>query len=427
MNGSRPAVIELVDAEILARSGDGTTLRTPGYALLDEQGIATGAPALARAWLYPQRSFSQFWRQLTLAPLPVESRHARHYADLAFAQLREVHRELGAPEEIIFLLPGSYSREQLSILLGLVNALPATTTAMVDNAVAAVSTLGYSGNVVHVDIQLHQAVITHLQAGEEVSRLTVETVPDAGLRAFHGAWSQAIADQFIEQYRYDPLHLAEDEQQLNDRLPEWLAALDSGTQATAELQSRRGSFRINLNRETLESPVATRIDRLQAALAKLPADHRVASHRLLRLPGVVAALSLEVLEEDRGLRGGQRATDLVTPGQSSAPYVTALPADSRGEARQVEAVPQAPDRPSHVLLNHRAIAIGAGLGLRRTPGGIGTCPAAEAELWLSPLNGRVSAQGSGENGGTVRGDLRPGDTLTLGGHTLTLITVDRES
>src|SRR5690606_14221904 len=103
-----PAIIELVDSEILATANHGEQLSAPGYALLEKSGIATGASAFDQAWLYPQRSFNQFWHQLNLAPLPVSSAYARHFADLAFAQLSQIHRELGQPAEVLFALPGSF-------------------------------------------------------------------------------------------------------------------------------------------------------------------------------------------------------------------------------------------------------------------------------------------------------------------------------
>ncbi|MFA5679082.1 MAG: hypothetical protein WC953_11870, partial [Pseudomonas sp.] len=300
---SDAALIELIDTEILAVRGEGALLRTPGYALLEDGGIETGAAALAKAWLYPQRSFNQFWRQLTLAPLPANHRHARHYADLAFAQLRQIHADLGAPAQMLFALPGNFSRDQLSILLGLANALPATTLGMVDSAVAAASTLAHSGDLVHLDMQLHQTVITHLRADEQVSRVAVEVVPDSGLKAFHGAWAQYIADQFIQQYRYDPLHQARDEQQLHDRLPGWLDALAHGDQVSAELATGRGNFRLTLSPGALAAQTAERVNRLRQALDKFPPQAlRVASYRLERLPGLGEALGIQVLKEQQTLQ-----------------------------------------------------------------------------------------------------------------------------
>src|SRR5690606_24786455 len=247
-----PPSIEVVDGDILARGASGGLLRAPGVALLESKGIATGDDAFRQAWLFPQRSYTQFWHQLNLAPLPAGNQYARHFADLAYAQLHHLHRALGAPGEVLFAIPGSFSRDQLAILLGLANALPVKTLGLVDAAVAAASGIGdYRGELLHLDIQLHQAVITRLRAGDTISRESVEILADAGLKHFHGGWAQYIANLFIREYRYDPLHTAEGEQQLFTKPPGWLDQLASRPETTVELDTPRGAFRLSLQRSGL--------------------------------------------------------------------------------------------------------------------------------------------------------------------------------
>lgn len=425
-----PALIELVDTEILAAGSQGQTLRVPGYALLEDQGIQTGASALSQAWLYPQRSFNQFWRQLTLAPLPASHRHARHYADLAFAQLRQIHQELGSPEEVIFLLPGSFSRDQLSILLGLANALPVATRAMVDAAVAAASALDSQGDILHLDIQLHQAVITHLVAGEKVSRVAVDIVPDAGLKSFHGAWAQQIADQFIQQFRYDPLHRARDEQQLHDQLPLWIAALDESGQCTAELSTERGNFRLNLNQHVLAAQTAARVARLRQHLDKFPSRAmRTGSYRLHKLPGIAAALGIEVLHDQQALGACRQATSVLTEG-GGVSFITEMPRFAGLGVAPVTGAAATARLPTHLLYRHRAHALNGGLGVVTGETGLALTRQPGAPLWFAPEGGRITLRSTGELPLQSNGDftaLKAGDCIAVGSEQLTLIEVPAES
>jgi len=424
---SDTALIELVDTEILAVRGEGPLLRAPGYALLEDGGIETGAAALAKAWLYPQRSFNQFWRQLTLAPLPASHRHARHYADLAFAQLRQIHTDLGAPDQMLFALPGNFSRDQLSILLGLANALPATTLGMVDTAVAAASSLAHAGDVLHLDIQLHQTVVTHLRVDDQVKRVAVEILPDTGVKAFHNAWAQYIADQFIQQYRYDPLHQARDEQQLHDRLPSWLEALTHDDQVSAELATGRGDFHLMLTRSALAAHTAERVSRLRQALDKFPRGAlRVASYRLERLPGVGEALGLQMLKEQQTLDGCRALLPLLAS-QGSVSFVTELPrrVEAPGRPSDVAATTRAP---SHLLLRGCAYAIREGIGVARVGGEFAvTRNRQEALVWLDPSLRLESMPGATVDIKSAGDRLTTGDRFSLDGEPLSLIEVRTES
>ena len=57
------AIIELNDSGILyhAPGHSEAAPMSPGYALLQTQGVITGQQALAQAWLRPQHSFNQYW------------------------------------------------------------------------------------------------------------------------------------------------------------------------------------------------------------------------------------------------------------------------------------------------------------------------------------------------------------------------------
>lgn len=432
---SSAAIIELVDSEILARGSAGQWLRSPGYALLDSAGVTTGDQALEQAWLYPQRSFNQYWHQLNLSPLPAGNQFARHYADLAYAQLHQLHQQLGAPGEILFAIPGSFSRDQLAILLGLANALPVKTLGLIDTAVAATAGLGdCQGELLHLDIHLHQAVITRLRADPDVTRESVEVIPDAGLKHFYGGWAQYIANLFIREYRYDPLHTADSEQQLYSRLPVWLATLASQAETTVELSTPRGNFRLSLQRNGLLESSLPRINRMRQALADFDvAGHVLASYRLGKLPGLAAQLNARVLDEQQVISTcqnllGHLDTDPNDASPNSVDFVTHLPRQGVRH-RQPSVTPAGPARASHLLYGHRAWPLGDGLGIEITAGGLRVSRDPAAPLRIETTAGHVRALNRRYDiivSGNLS-DLRPGDLLRVDGHELRLIEVSAEA
>jgi len=422
---SGAAIIELVDSEILARGVAGQWLRSPGYALLDTNGVTTGDKALEQAWLYPQRSFNQYWHQLNLSPLPAGNQFARHYADLAYAQLHQLHQQLGAPGEILFAIPGSFSRDQLAILLGLANALPVKTLGLIDTAVAATAALGdYHGELLHLDIHLHQAVITRLRADHHITRESVDVIPDAGLKHFYGGWAQYIANLFIREYRYDPLHTADGEQQLYSRLPGWLATLAGQAETTIELSTPRGAFRLNLQRNGLLESSLPRITRMRQALADFDAAGQlVASYRLGKLPGLAAQINARILGEQQVIATCQDFLQDFDSNPDSVDFITHLP--RRGAPSSTAAAAAPPARPTHLLYGHRAWPLGDGLGIEITASGPLISRDPGAPLRIDTGAGRVRATNRRYDiivSGNLN-DLRPGDLIRVDGHELRLIEV----
>ncbi len=422
---SATAVIELVDTGILGVHGE-RRVSEPGYAALGPGGVATGESARARAWLEPQRCFNRFWHQLSLSPLARPNDHARHHADLAFAQLQAIRRELGDPDEILFAVPGSFSRDQLSILLGLAAALPARATGLVDAAVAATSTLTGSGDWLFLDLQLHQAVITHLRAGERLERVAVEAVPGAGLAALEAGWARHIAAQFVRDYRYDPLHSAEEEQQLYDLLPGWLAALRSHPETPVEMNTARGQFRFSLSRAELLDAAAARLGDIESALARFPSGQILCSHRVAALPGLAQRLGAEALAEDSAIHGCLESLEQVRSEAEALDFVTVL---TRSAAARSAAAPPAsgePARPSHLLHGHRAWSLNEPLGIHPDTSGLRLNRDTQAPLLVRLGEGGVILEDRTPQG-LLGGGKRPlvsGEVLTLGGEQLWLIEVE---
>lgn len=310
---SDPTIIELNDSGILMAGADGVIASEPGYARLTPHGIQTGEEALRHAFLEPQRVYHQFWNQLSLAPLNGTHGQARHHADLAYHQLLQLHQAAGQPEHTLFSVPGTFSHEQLSILLGLAQASPFETIGLVDSAVAALAGFDERGEWLHLDLHLHQAVLTRVRLeGERIERLEVQRIAAAGLRALLGNWAQHIAHSFVRQYRYDPLHTAASEQQLHDRMRDWLPALALERDITIHLDSPRGTYSMNLSAESFINSNAMALQSLQQAIHQSGRfSGLVVGDRLARLPrireqlGAQLALPADIVTRNAYLRREQ--------------------------------------------------------------------------------------------------------------------------
>jgi hypothetical protein len=249
LNVARVA-IELVDAGLVAARDGSVSSPSPGIALLDPAGIVTGREAAAQSRLKPVLAFDRFWSDLTTDPLPRRLAEAGSRADLAYLQLSRFWEEEAEPgDEALIVVPGTLRPSELGLLSGIARAAGIPVAGHVDLAVAACASLDARETVLHLDVQLHQAVLTELHGADMLRRRRVETSPRVGLRALQAAWSQLVSETMVRRTRFDPLHQAATEQQLYDRLPGWLGELAVSDPLDIQLETAAASFSVSLSRE----------------------------------------------------------------------------------------------------------------------------------------------------------------------------------
>ena len=285
-------------------------------------------------------------------------------------------------------------------------------------------------------------MITRLEVGKQIERTGVEVVSNIGLKAFHDLWAQHIANQFIRQYRYDPLHTAAGEQQLYNRLPVWLSALQSQAEITAELDSPQGHYRLVLSRNELLASGASRFQLLQGKLSDLKTNGEtlLLSHRTAQLPGIQEHFDpSDSLDENAAISGCLNHLDVITGDSENLHFVTRLPrkpvAASKSTAAMAEQVSDPEPRvatvsqtaavATHVLFDHRAYAIGNLLSITRDgdqlrfkqdSGGDWRLVREHGRLQLRAQSSAVAVEGD-------RNDLRAGNSLQIDGDRLDLIEV----
>ena len=96
-----------------------------------------------------------------------------------------------------------------------------------DAAVAATAATAGAGEYNHLDIHLHHTVVTSLEVSGTVKRKAVKVINDVGLLEIQDKCVNHIADLFVQQSRFDPLHHAATEQALCNRMAQCLHELES--------------------------------------------------------------------------------------------------------------------------------------------------------------------------------------------------------
>lgn len=358
------SVIELNDSEIrVARDGE-IVLRTPGYAVLSADSVILGEPAERMARINPRQTFNRYWGNLSQDALSIRSSSARHNADLAWRHLLSIHEQADRPEEVIFIVPGSYSNEQLSLLLGIVQSCPFTAVGLVDAAVAGAAAVAAPGSYVHLDMHLHHTVVTSLEVNAEVARTAVHIIDDCGITDIHDACARLIADLFIEQSRFDPQHHAETEQALYDQIPGYLRALRDQNEVQPEIRHGSTRHQARLFREPLLQALQPHYARIAAAV---PAGRTcLLGDRLVALPGLRELIgNVHPLQPEAVFQGCRMNDAAIRTDGPALQFVTSLPPTPQPAVHPAAAAapPQqrdsSPDSATHILINHRAYALSA--------------------------------------------------------------------
>jgi hypothetical protein len=375
----------LNDAAILVTDDERIVYHEPGFALLEDDHLATGNEAYSNARLKPRRIQNHYWSGLGTAPLADSRFQHMSTADLVSRQLEQIWQRVAKPgDHLAIAVPGYMNNDNLGLLLGIAMELEIPVVAMVDAAVAATRRHYEHAVPVHIDLSLHVAMLTRLmQEGQvQVERATI--VDDCGLLNVFDNWLRIIAETFVQQSRFDPLHTAETEQVLQNSIWDWLSVA-----ASAETVPMKVGYRGITHQAEIESLelVAAAAPVYQNIVSNLRALYRAEetpaiqlSDRAARMPGLADTLKSRV--------GGE--VFLLAPGATARGLSQRCREDRRGGGLtltrhlpwdQAPVEVQASDavstsgQPTHLLFGNYAHAVGVDALV------LGTQPA-EGERWL---------------------------------------------
>ena len=442
------------DAGIAVLDASRILYREPGFALLGDDQLITGSAAYAQARVKPRRIHKEFWSNLHTQPLA--DRRFQHLspADLVSQQLEQVWGQVsGSGDQLVIAVPAYMGPDNLSLLLGIASDLKLPVAAFVDAAVAA-TRREYKGAVpVHVDLSLHSTLLTRMvQTGQ--AQVDRSELVDGGVLALYDAWIRVIAEAFVQQSRFDPLHTAETEQAMYDRLPAWLAA--AATRDAVPLEVAYRGITHDAEVESLEL-VAAAAPIYHSIVSNLRALYRAdetpalqLSDRAARMPGLADILQARVGGEVFVLEPGATARGLLMrcrelgSNGSAVSLTRHLPWDQAAIEIREQTASIRGGRPTHLLFENTAYPIDS------EPLALGSQPV-DGERWvdlqrdmpgvsrrhcsLQQENGQCilrdySRYGTFLNGHRIDGSaiLQIGDRIRLGtpGFELQLITTEAD-
>jgi hypothetical protein len=446
--------IHINDAGITLSNGERITYREPGYAYLGDDKLTTGNEAFSHARIDPRRIQHRFWSELDAKPLSDKRFSHLTAADLVSRQLEQIWSVTGSGvDELIVAVPAYMSAESLGLFLGIATELKLPIAALVDAAVAS-TRREYAGAVpVHIDLGLHHATLTRLAQPGMSQTDRSEVLSNAGIYALYDAWIRTIAEAFVQQSRFDPLHTAVTEQMLLDRLGNWVGQAASHDRVEMQIESGGMTYEAGIESLALigaAAPVYQQITSTLRALFRaedMPAIQ--VTDRVARLPGLADMLKARIGGEVFILEPGATARGALArcrgkAGQTGAvSLLRQLPWDQTPVDIGQHAVNSAnAGVPTHVLFGFNAYAIGNSplvLGSEEVSGERFVALASDMpgvsrrHCSLLRKNGQCvledhSRYGTFLNGHRVDGSsvLQVGDSLRIGspGYEFQLITAD---
>jgi hypothetical protein len=361
----------LNDFAISVTDGDRILYREPGFALLEDDHLATGDEAYSSARIKPRRINNRYWSELKTTPLSDPRFRHMTAADIVSRQLEDIWKRVAKPGDSLALaVPPYMNNENLGLLLGIAMELNIDVVAMVDSSVCATRRNYQHAVPVHIDLSLHMAMLTRLTQEEQAQVERSAVIDDCGILALYDKWIQVIAEAFVQQSRFDPLHTAETEQALQDGMPAWLSIAASADTVPMQLEYRGIVHQAEI--ESIEwvaaaSPVYQNIvSNLRALFRAEDTPAIQLSERAARMPGLAETLKTRVGGEVFLLEPGATARGLLQrcPSDRNSGGLTLLrhlPWDQAPIDVQSDDSAAQGGRPTHLLFGNHAYSIGPDL------------------------------------------------------------------
>jgi len=269
MSSSTTLVIDISDSGILISNSEKILIDSPSCALIDsDNSIIIGQTALAQAHLRPLDTCTSYWTQLTQNST---TKYVVSHAEIAYRHLALVWKQLALDNaDAIIIVPNTYSKQALGLLLGICNKLSISIFALLSNSVLAHRNPSTPCIAIHLDIMQQNIVLNEIEHDDKkVSAKQVNKTLPYGLDKLNTNIAKSIAKKFIQKTRYDPLHSAEDEQEFFNALPQWLAQLKHDDTLECTLNSNAHNYKINLTRDDVADANQLAFNEIALSLSSL--------------------------------------------------------------------------------------------------------------------------------------------------------------
>jgi hypothetical protein len=362
--------IHLNDAAITLLNNEQIVYREPGVAWLNGDRLVTGHEAFAHARIDPRRIQHRFWCDLDAAPLKDAGFTHLSPADIVSQQLEQVWKSGGSGcTELYVAVPPYMSASQLGLFLGIATELGLPIAAMVDSAAAATRREYRNAVPVHIDLSLHTTTLTRLTQHGAAQAEKSEILHACGVQALYAGWRNTLADAFVQQSRFDPLHTAETEQMLVTRLAGWLKEASRSDSVGMQLEYAGVTYEAELESLSLigaAAPIYEQIaSKLRAVFRAGDTPAIQITDRIASLPGLAQMLKTRfggevfVLEPGATARGALARCRQSTEDSGGVSLIRQLPWDQAAvEISLQDSLPVDTGVPTHLLHGHTAYEIG---------------------------------------------------------------------
>jgi len=376
--------LEISDAGIMVAAADparllpvdGEDIESPGFALAKRKRLLIGKAAERKAHLYPREVIDCFWDQLNTQPLEQTNPYAQNHAELAYEHVARIWKEIkNYGNEMVIVVPASFTRDHMGLLLGIARELAIPVKGFVPHAVAAASHHVPEGLLLHLDIHLHRCEVTCLKREDRLAQKDSAWDEGYGISSLYKEWVNSIAEEFVRITRFDPFHKAASEQELYDRLPDVLAQLQKNPSVVFEMTVGSKTYHVTLTRDLFLQkcePVFHAMNRLMDRMVEQHGRKETGvmlqlTHRITRLPGFKEMLAREndrhivEVEPGAGALGALRFWDQFSHQQvgQGSPFLTSRPVPNKNQTPAYASTKQHKSeiRPTHLLYRNLAYPI----------------------------------------------------------------------
>jgi hypothetical protein len=210
---------------------------------------------------------------------------------------------------------------------------------------------------------------------DQLNRKDVISAEGNGLSQLYRRWVDAIAEEFVRSTRFDPLHRADTEQELYDRLPGILTQLCRNPDLYFEMTGGSKVHHVTLTRDLFSKKGAPVFEEMRRLVKRFYDRYGKAgagpvlilTDRIAHLPGIKYLLTeiencnIIELEPGAAALGLMRFTSPLFEQQpaNSSPFLTSrpLPAEGQISNEEPEPNPEGHLQPTHILYRNLAYPI----------------------------------------------------------------------
>ena len=230
-----PVFLDINDTCLSLTTAD-EVVSSPGAVLSDSGALYFGESAVSQLKRRPLDVKSDYWSQLSTAPLSAHFSGARHTADLVYEHLKSLIPNPERLHDLCIIAPSNMNQTQLELLLGILSALNIEPKAVIDRALIAHAGQSTPGS--DLSLQWRQLVVTELeQVDQRLSVAKTTAIPGLGYLDLLEDCLEHFADACVAQTRFDPRRSAASEQTLLSTIPGLLASQTDDNELSVEVES----------------------------------------------------------------------------------------------------------------------------------------------------------------------------------------------